>query len=446
MAMDETVEAGSIADLSVAELLQGLLGSGSRRVVDVGPGSIRVVQAQCGGDKLIVTTFDYSQERGSIGLMEAEQLVAAIRLARQGGGALVFLMNTSGIRVTDSTAGIASLRRVLREAEDARLQGIRMLAMIVRHAFGGASILAALCEKRVIHDGCLYAMSGPKLIEQVAGADRFDAGDRRGVRDLLGGAARASQSDDFVYVDGTLSAYRRALIDWLRRPAPAPISLSELRASGAALEARLGRKIPEAEAIARTDGLLQEGENEVLDAIHPSGSCLLRVSNVIVAKARSARSVRVLALIAREGCGFGDALALSRELLGSGTRDEPYKRSVLIVDSESHAATPVDEGLVLSEALAHLALVVRWLHHAGQRVDVVVTGLGGGGIQGALGSAASSVAMGFAGRLRVLPEVAMRALQKAEDVEAGSISMAIAVGAVDFEFHPVRRQGAADVV
>jgi hypothetical protein len=446
MAMDETVEAGSIADLSVAELLHGLLESGSRRVVDVGPGSIHVVQARCGDDKFVVAAFDYSHERGSIGLMEAKQLVAAIRLARQG-GILVFLMNTSGIRVTDSTAGIASLRKVLREAEDARLQGTRMLAMIVRHAFGGASILAALCEKRVIHDGCLYAMSGPKLIERVAGADQFDAGDRRAVRNLLGGAARASQSDNFVCVDGTLSGYRKALIDWLRRPAPAPISLSELRASGAALEARLGRKIPEAEAIARADGLLADGENEVLDAIHPSGSSLLQVSNVIVAKARcSASSARVLALIAREGCGFGDALALSRELLGPGSRDERYTRSVLIVDSESHAATPADEGLVLSEALAHLALVVRWLHHTGRRVDVVVTGLGGGGIQGALGSAASSVAMGSAGRLRVLPEVAMRALEKAEDVDAGSISMAIAVGAVDFEFHPVRRQGATDVV
>jgi hypothetical protein len=91
--------------------------------------------------------------------------------------------------------------------------------------------------------------------------------------------------------------------------------------------------------------------------------------------------------------------------------------------------------------LAYLALVTRWLHNAGQRVDVVVTGLGGGGIQGALGSASSSVAMGSSARLSVLPKEAMQALQKSEDSGSGSIAMAIAVGAVDSQFDRLLYQG-----
>jgi hypothetical protein len=438
MATHKTDQTLSVADLSTVDLLQQL--SDSASLVDVGPGDIRVVEALCGDRRVVIAAFDYARNRGSIGRCEADQLVRAIRYAWPS-TPLVFLMNTSGIRVTDSTAGIASLRKVLREAEDARLQGLRMLAMIVKQTFGGASILAALCEQRVVHAGCLYAMSGPRLIEQAAGLSQFDSRNRQVVQNLLGGRARAAVSSDFICVADTPSAYRRALRDWLVRPAPATIGLAKLTAVGAALVSRLNRGIAESVPIRREDAPLDTGASEVLDASLPSGTDLRRAEKVIIASDPASSDIRVLALIAREGCGARDALVLARELLRPLHRGEVHKRCVLIVDSESHAATPIDEQAVLSEVLAYLALVTRWLHNAGQRVDVVVTGLGGGGIQGALGSASSSVAMVSSARLSVLPKKAMQALQKSEDRGSGSIAMAIAVGAVDSQFDRLLYQG-----
>lgn len=222
--MHEVENAISVADLSVPDLLRALLGPEPPRFADLGPGNLRIVEGRYGGRSTVIVAFDYARERGSIGCPEAEQLVRATRLARDGAARLVFLMNTSGIRVTDGTAGIASLRKVLREVEDARLDGASMLAMIVGQTFGGASILAALCERRIVHAGCSYAMSGPKLIEQSVGRDQFPADDKAAVRALMGGEARAAVSEGFVLVDRTPSAYRSALMDWLRQPVTPPIS------------------------------------------------------------------------------------------------------------------------------------------------------------------------------------------------------------------------------
>jgi hypothetical protein len=434
----ETLEAAcgtSVADLSTQDLLDGLLGSDSQHPIDVGPGDLCVVESVCGGNKIVIAAFDYSKNHGSIGRLEAEQIIATLRRVRISGAPLVLLMNTSGIRVTDSTAGIASLRKLLREAEDARLQGSRMLAMIVKNTFGGASMLAAMCEKRIVHNRCLYAMSGPKLITQSVGVGHFDAGNQEAVRALLGGTARASVSRDFLYVAPTPLAYRTAMIDWLASAAPGPVGLEELVETGETMALRLDHFIPAVASIERSAALLDAEAIEIVDRVHPSGCNFLQVENLIIVCDRAISETRILALRAVDGCGMRDALALARELLASVCRGESHTRCLLLVNAESHAATPTDERAVLSEGLAHLALVIRWLHHHGQRIDVVVTGLGGGGIQGALGSAASSVGMSPGARLRVLPKSAMQALQKTEDIESGSVAMAIEVGAVDYLFN-----------
>jgi hypothetical protein len=153
---------------------------------------------------------------------------------------------------------------------------------------------------------------------------------------------------------------------------------------------------------------------------------------VLIAQTAHDAHTRVLALMTPTGCTARDALALTRELLRPPA--SAFKRSVLLVDAPGHAATPEDEDLVFSEVLALLSLAIRWLHRQGQRVNVVVSGSGGGGIQAALAAGASSVSMGPQARLYVLPKAAMQALNKAEDDNAGTLATALATGAIDHAF------------
>ena len=398
----------------------------------LGSGNLQATLTSAGDKRLLLLCFDYALQQGSIGMAEADQLQTAVRHAREHGLHLVWLIESSGIRVTDGTAGIASLRRVLRDVQDARLNGLRLLAMVFKSAFGGASILTSVCERRVMNAGTLLSMSGPKLIEQSVGAERFNASDKTAVSDLLGGAARAARSADIELVDASLHSYLSALDAWLADAAPAPVDAVWLQHQLADLCARLPQPLSEPQALALPSSMLPAHAQDLLERVLPAHSGVHACEGVLIAQTTHDALTRVLALMTPTGCTARNALALTRELLRPQALS--YTRSVLLVDAPGHAATPEDEQLVFSEVLALLSLAIRWLHRQGQHVDVVVSGSGGGGIQAALAAGASSVSMGPHARLYVLPKAAMQALNKAEDEDAGTLATALATGAIDHAF------------
>jgi hypothetical protein len=443
--MLKTGNCDTLVGLPAEDLVERLCGQLSPSAVDVGEGSIRVFEGDWRNQKVMICAFDASRDHGSIGRLEAEQLVRAMRILEPG-AALIVLMNTSGILVTDSTYGIASLRRVLREAEEARIRGVRMLAVIVKQAFGGASMLAALCERRIINDDCLFAMSGPKLIEQTVGRGEFDARDRRLVKQILGGGARASTSSGFICVADCVSAYHAAILKWLEGQVSQPVTTAGLVAWGKCLTLRLAPPKEQFKPSPAAANGISSATFDILDTLDGAGYDLHRIESIVVARPKSVSNLMVYALITPDGCGFRDAVALGLELLDLEKRLTQGGQVVIVVEAESHSSTVFDEGLVLSEALAFLALSLRWLaSRCGVYVRVVVSGFGGGGIQGALGSAANAVCLSSGARLRVLPKAAMQALNKSEDRESGSIAMAISAGAVDAEFVDRRKKEAAYV-
>lgn len=428
---------GAAAAPTAPALRDALVGAGGGPI-DVGPGALSCAETEVSGQRLIIVCFDYTIHQGSIGTQEAEQLVQAFRRARGRRMPIVLLLETSGIRVTDGTAGIASLRKILRKAEDARLEGIRMLAMVLKSAFGGASLLAALCERQVLHAGCLFAMSGPKLIEQSVGGDRFSADDRAAVRTLMGGAARAAASASFVLTEPSLAAYRGALDAWIHAPAPGIPTAGSLSAHVTGLAARARRMTPDALGSRGPASPMGSDMETIVREVFPAGVETALSGSIPVFRSKANTRTIIFCLTAPDGAGIGAVLDLTTALLEAGSGETACSRFMILVDAQSHRATPEDERPVLSETLSTLALAIRALHRAGHVVDVVVTGKGGGGAQGALGSGATSVTMTPRARLFVLPEAAMRALNKAEDPEAGSIATALAAGAIDA---PYRFQG-----
>lgn len=422
-----------VSDLPIDELAGELLGPVSPMPLNVGAGSIRPIEGDWRGRKVLAAVFDPSHQQGSIGRDEADQLTRMMRLAAPD-TALVLVMNTSGIRVTDGVHGIASLRRLLREAEEARLRGVRMLSLIVRQTFGGASLLAALCERRIVHTACLFAMSGPRLIASAAACGSRDDAAATAIRDAISGGARAAVSSEFVCVPDRVSAFRSAMMQWLDESRPDPFDRGRLVAQGQKLAARLLMNPSSAGQTTAAASLLDDAALHILAAIDRSGWDYRRAESVIIAGPRTATGVVALALMARDGCSYRDALALALQLLEIEGNPGSCRHVVIIVDSESHAASLPDERCILSEALAFLALVIRWMSRRGIYVRVIVSGLAGGGIQGALGSAANSVAMAPGARLRVLPKAAMAALRKSEDDESGCVTSAMMAGAVDGEF------------
>ncbi len=394
------------------------------------PGDAVVRTATLQGHGLVAVAFDWSRSRGSIGPAEATQIAEALTLAGALGVPLVFLMNTSGMRVTDGMNTVAALRTLLRAVLDARLAGHRMLALITHHAFGGASILASLCQRRAMHTGSILSMSGPKLIERIAGRDALVADDPDAVRALLGGAARAAVTETTEPCDDSPESYRAVLLRWLAEPPTS--SAPDVQAWCRVLRLRLGTRALPAPSSASIDALDAPTRRTLhrLLGEHPD---LRRSGDLIVAGAAGPGTPVVLGLIGGGTATAPLALAFTEQLLAAAAQPDP-RAIVVLADIENHSADPADERMVLSEFLALLALALRLAHHRGHVVSVIVTGVSGGGIFAALAAGASHVEMLREARIQVLSPAALAAIGQQAVPEDESAAAAMRAGAVDAIF------------
>lgn len=390
-------------------------------------GDLSILDGRIDGTAVLVVAFDYATSFGSMGTREAAQIVYALHAARRSGQPLVFLINTSGVRVTEGNHGIAALRSILRAGLDACLDGVPMLALIARHCFGGGSVLASLCEQRVVNASSLFGMSGPKLIEQISGAADLVASDKAAVAALLGGTARAATSAGFRLVDDDPAHYRTALVEWLARPHRQPPMLAQCVAMAEELRDRL-----------RNAGRWQSGTT-----IRPWGSAALgavvqRLIRRRSALERSGAFVKAMsaggesgALLGLIRCAYADAVDTLHMIDAALDLPSTVERLVILLDCESHAAASADERVVFSEYLGALSVVLRLLHRRGVSVELVVIGESGGGIFAALSGAAGTVSMLSSARMRVLPTAAMAAINKTEDAGKTTPAHALETGAVD---------------
>ncbi|MBX9962700.1 MAG: AMP-binding protein [Burkholderiales bacterium] len=413
--------------LSLDAQFDALFRAGECEPIDCGPGDLRVVAARIEGSPSTVVGFDYAIQHGSMGAREADQLVQVMQHARRERVPVVFLMNTSGVRVTEGTVGIAALRRALQAALDARLTGVRMLALIGRNCFGGASVLAAACECRIVNRQCMIGMSGPRMIEQGPGGGAASILDAEAARHLLGGEARALVSRDFLRVDDDAEAYRAALIDWMRGTAGSGIDEDFLTRLRARLRERLqteGRWPAAAETATTLEGAAATAARNMLGDRYE----VTRSGQFLSARATGGGDAFVCGLAGGARADAVDVLQLTAALAHA----PPGTRVIgILLDCESHSTQAADEKVILSEYFACLALQIRLLHHRGIEVRLILIGVSGGGVFAALGCAASRVCMARDARLRVLPRAAMAAINKVEGDEEGTVDRALETGAVD---------------
>lgn len=445
------------ADLPIADQLEALFDEFSTPgPLMTGSGDVVLGEAVLRSHRLTVVAFDYTRQHGSIGRVEARQITDAVWYAVQTRLPLVFVVNTSGMRVTDGMHTVAALRSLLRALLDARLGGLRMFALVTRHAFGGASMISALCEKRIVNADSLIAMSGPKLIESIAGKASFDASHRAAVRSLIGGAARAEADEGTLLCEDSEDAYRRALLQCLAERTN-PLRSADI--AGDMLDSlwqRLGPRIQPPPTLV-SPGAFDAPVARVLRAVLPAGCIAMRSGQTVFAFDAHCRDGDALTgwrgLGARSSpandlpgartlvAGFVDghpatapgaaALAKGLKLIAEGNGPRTL---TILADTENHSADPDDERVFLSRYMAMLALVLRSFHRAGYQVHLIVTGVSGGGIFAALAAGASRVSMLPGARIQVLSPAALAAIGKASDPATETLAAALAAGAVDASF------------
>jgi malonate decarboxylase beta subunit len=179
---------------------------------------------------------------GAVGEIHGAKIVGLLRRAAQEKpAAVLFLIDSGGVRLHEANAGLIAISEIMRAVLDARAAGVPVLALVGGScgAFGGMGIVAKLCSAILISEEGRLALSGPEVIETVAGVEEFDSKDRALVWRVTGGKHRYLMGDCAGLVDDDVAAFRLAASEFLAGWREAEPSLGELRASQRRLEDRL---------------------------------------------------------------------------------------------------------------------------------------------------------------------------------------------------------------
>jgi malonate decarboxylase beta subunit len=195
---------------------------------------------------------------GAVGEVHGAQIAGLLRrAARERPDAVLLLLDSGGVRLQEAGAGLVGVSEIIGAILAARATGVTVAGAIggACGCFGGMGIAAACCDVIVMSEEGRLGLSGPEVIETLAGAEEFDARDRALIWRTSGGKHRYLLGDCDVIVDDNMDAFRQALAGALQRCAP--LTLDALERAHARLARRIERfgHGDDAEAIWRTLGV-----------------------------------------------------------------------------------------------------------------------------------------------------------------------------------------------
>ena len=376
-----------------------------------------------GGREVTIIATDRSMAGGSFGVVESNSCAELLEESRSAGRPVIMCLDSAGVRLDGGLSALGAFRQLYRSMLDARLGGLPSLALIGRDCFGGASMLAATCAKRVYCQESRLAMSGPAVIQALGGFAELDATDYDAVTALMGGAARVKLLDSDRLCDDLPDAYLGAARAWVAECGQS--ALPDLQRWHTRLGTRLLAQgvapAAPADAAEELPGVLRE--------IIPHSVKVHKMDGVLIGRSDQSSTNAFFGFIDGNAVGAlaiwtlaGECLALARK---------PGEAAVTVfLDAPGQATTLRDERLMISEYVAHLSLVLSSLRVRGHRVTLQIFGDAGGGIYLALAASVGRVVALPGASVRLLPPAAM-ALVLRRNTEPGSVDECMSAGVID---------------
>jgi len=195
-----------------------------------------------GGNKVLIAAQEDGFMGGSVGEVHGAKITGLLQraLASRPQGVLL-LLDSGGVRLHEANAGLIAVAHILRGILQLRHAGIPCIALIggTNGCFGGMGIVARCCDTVIMSEEGRLGLSGPEVIETVAGVEEFDARDRALVWRTVGGKQRYLLGEAQRLVPDDIAAFRAAALAALTLSSS--FDLSALEAEHVVLENRLAR-------------------------------------------------------------------------------------------------------------------------------------------------------------------------------------------------------------
>ena len=396
----------NFSQVNVREQMQRLLDEQMELPLQ-SPGDLTVVRAKVCNRNVTVVGFDFTDNAGTLGHDEAKQLEFAIDDAVSARHPLLLLLNSAGVRVQEKEKALASYKGVLRHILDSKLDGLTIISLVMDHCYGGASIIAMLSDRIVLHKESSISVTGPKAIEQLCGRVADRSFFRAQIQHVISGASRAKISEVFDVVKNSPDGYKSALQNFLSNCDNLRSSLEKVDRE---LEGRTNREGLNGKMI-----LCQSPLSKYLIEKKTSFSSELvwetdgAYFNRIVPDAQGANQ---FALIDNTHATVKSISRLTKSL---SAVKPGFSRNIIFLDCPCHSPELSDEALILAQYISHLSHVIRDRQNQGMQVDLVIVGEAGGGLFVALAAACSQVVAMKGSNVCVLPKKALEVIGKEDE-------------------------------
>jgi hypothetical protein len=395
-----------------AASFEPLAGTVSGIAVTAGGGRIE-------GEPVWIAATDSSRARGALGVGESDALCTLFQTARREPRPLLLLIDSAGAKVDEGLAALGAFRRLFREAVLTRLVRVPMLALLGKSCFGGASMLACVCWQRVYSSQTLLAVSGPAVIEALAGKGELDAANGLEVRALMGGEARTQLGPSEQLATDSIAAFRDSAVRLLRKGV-----LASSASDWMAQHSGLGQRLMQGAIDTASLGCDRELSIRRLEQLLPPGYAAAARGHVCLALPAAGSERPAFVGLLSGGVVGADACWQLTDTLLALHRTNPKSPVLLLLDALGHATTRRDEASMLSGYLAHLSLAGGWLAQCGHDVSLWIPGAAAGAVYVAFAAPARRVSALHSARIRILPEAAVRQILGAgaeQPVEADAL-------------------------
>lgn len=201
-----------------------------------------VGQGRLAGEQVVVIAQEGQFNGGAVGEVHGAKIRGALeRALRDGSRAVLFCIDSGGVRLHEANAGLLAISEIMRALLAVQSAGIPVWALVggACGAFGGMGIVTRLCDVVLMSEEGRLGLSGPEVIETVKGVEEFDARDRALVWRVTGGKIRRTLGEATHLVEDDVAAFRQACVGLIAAPAtPSPLALETLRSEQARLAAR----------------------------------------------------------------------------------------------------------------------------------------------------------------------------------------------------------------
>ena len=396
-----------------AARVAALLDAGSfRQIAQETRGTLTAGTGTMAGKAVAIAATDRDIAGGSLGVMESQALSALLQQCRQDGMPAILCLDSAGARLDEGLPALGAFRQLYRQFLDLRLAGISTLAVLGRDCFGGASMLAVACGRRVYSTASRLAMSGPAVIQALGGRQQLDAEDAQAVIALMGGAARVRmQPTDRLCADQAAD-FRQAVLEWMAQSAAEfPLDLQKQHN-------QLGTRLLERGMAPSPLSNVEPAPPQALLNVLPAGFQARTVDGVLIGRTTKSSPDNFFGLVNKEPVGALALWTLAGACL-SAADSRPGEAVMLLLDAPGQAATLRDERIMLSQYVGHVALVLSQLRMRGHRVTLQVLGEAAGGIYVALAAPATRVVALPGANVQMLPPAAMARVIGRQSARAG---------------------------